>query len=49
MLEHERSNILVEAHEGIEGGHYARKATVQKVLHTELWCPNIHRDEKEYC
>jgi hypothetical protein len=33
VLEHERPRILVEALEGIVGGHYAGKATVQKVLH----------------
>jgi hypothetical protein len=25
VLEHERPRILVEAHEGIDGGHYAGK------------------------
>jgi hypothetical protein len=34
VLEHERPRILVEAHEGIDGGHYAGKSTAQKVLHT---------------
>jgi hypothetical protein len=33
VLEHERPRILAEAHEGIAGGHYAGKATTQKVLH----------------
>jgi hypothetical protein len=32
VMETERSLILAEAHEGITGGHYAGKATAQKVL-----------------
>jgi transposase InsO family protein len=48
VLEHERPRILAEAHEGIAGGHYAGKATVQKVLLAELWWSTIHRDSKEH-
>jgi hypothetical protein len=44
VLEHERPRILAEAHEGIEGGHYAGKATTQKVLCAGLWWSNVHRD-----
>jgi hypothetical protein len=29
VMEHERPIIFAEAHEGIPGGHYASKATVQ--------------------
>jgi hypothetical protein len=32
VMETEHPMILVEAHEGITGGHYAGKATAQKVL-----------------
>jgi hypothetical protein len=49
VLEHERPRILVEAHEGIDGGHYAEKAIVQKVLRTGLWWSIIHRHTKDYC
>jgi hypothetical protein len=49
VLEHERPRILAEAHEGIEGGHYAGKANTQKVLRVGLWWPTIQRDSKEYC
>jgi hypothetical protein len=49
VLDHERPRILVEAHEGIAGGNYARKDTAQKVLHTGLWWLKINRDSKEYC
>jgi hypothetical protein len=48
VLEHERSRILVEYHEGIVGGNYAGKATAQKVLHARLWWPIVHKDAKEY-
>jgi hypothetical protein len=48
VLEHERPRILVEAHDGIARGHYAGKATVQKVLHVGLWWPTLHRDSKDY-
>jgi hypothetical protein len=40
--------ILVEAHEGIAGGHYAGKTTAQKVLRDGLWWPTLHKDAKEY-
>jgi hypothetical protein len=49
VLEHERPRILAEAHEGIDGGNYARKDTTQKVLRTCLWWPTLHRDYKDYC
>jgi transposase InsO family protein len=49
VLEHERLRVLAEAHEGIAGGHYAGKATTQKVLCAGLWWTTIHRDSKEYC
>jgi hypothetical protein len=49
VLEHERTRILVESHEGISGGHYAGKVVIQKVLRVGLWWPTIHQDAKEYC
>ena len=49
VLEHERTIILVESHEGIVGGNYAGKATVQKVSHARLWWPIVHKYAKEYC
>jgi hypothetical protein len=36
VLEHERPRILVEAHEGIVGGHYVGKPTSEEVLHAGL-------------
>jgi hypothetical protein len=47
-MEHERSMVLAEAHEGIARGHYAGKPTTQKVLYTRLWWPTVHKDAKEY-
>ena len=49
VLEHEQRRILEEADVGIVGGHYAWKATAQKVLTTGLWWPIVHRDAKEFC
>jgi hypothetical protein len=48
VMEAEFPMILEEAHEGIAGGHYAGKATAQKVLRAGLWWPMLHRDAKEY-
>ena len=48
-MEHELSMVLAEAHEDIDGGHYAGKPTTQKVLCTRLWWPIVHKDAKEYC
>jgi hypothetical protein len=39
-MEHEIPIILVEVHEGIAGGCYARKSISQKVLRVGLWWPN---------
>jgi len=39
---------LVEAHEGIVGGHYKGRATTRKILYVGLWWPKIYKYEKEY-
>ena len=49
ILENEQRRILEEAHVGVIGGHYARKATPQKVLTVGLWWPTTHKDAKEFC
>lgn len=41
ILEHEGQDLLMEAHEGVSGGHYARKPTTHKVLCTGHWWPSI--------
>jgi hypothetical protein len=48
VMEAERPLILAEAHEGIVGGHYVGKATMQKILRAGLWWPTLHKDAKEY-
>ena len=49
VLEHEKPLILAEAHFEVAGGHYAGKATAQKILAVGLWWPIIHKDAWEYC
>jgi hypothetical protein len=49
ILEHERTTILEEAHNGIVGGHYAGKAMTQNILCTGIWWPTLFKDVKEYC
>ena len=49
VLEHERRIILEEAHVGVARGHYAGKATMQKILIVGLWWSIVHRDAKEFC
>jgi transposase InsO family protein len=48
FMEVERPLILIEAHEGIAGGHYIGRETAQKVLRANLWWPPLHRDAKDY-
>jgi hypothetical protein len=48
VLKHEIPRTLAEAHEGIERGKYASKATAQKLLRIGLWWLIVHRDSKEY-
>ena len=49
VLEHERQAFLTDAHGGVAGGHYAGKATTQKILKAGLWWPTLHTDGKKYC
>jgi len=48
ILDHEKIVVLDEAHGGLSGGHYAGKATTQKILREGLWWPTLHKDAKEY-
>jgi hypothetical protein len=48
IIEHEIPRVLAKSHEGITGGRYGGKPTMQKVLHAGLWCSTIQRDLKEY-
>jgi hypothetical protein len=40
--------ILAEVNDGIAGGRYAGKTTMQKILNGGIWCPTLHKDAKEY-
>jgi hypothetical protein len=48
FMEVERPLNLAETHEGIAGGHYAGKETMQKVLRASLWWPTLQKYAKEY-
>jgi hypothetical protein len=48
VMEVERPLILVEAHEGVVGGHYAGKEIAQIVLRAGLWWLTLHKDSKDY-
>lgn len=49
VLEHERHNILTEAHGGVTGGNYAGKSTAQNILRAGLWWPTVHKEAKDIC
>ena len=42
--EHEKNGILMEAHQGIAGGHQAAEITKRKVLQAGLWWPTLSKD-----
>lgn len=48
VLEHERKDIMEEAHGGIAGGHYVGDATMRKILLAGLWWETLYKDYKEY-
>ena len=39
--------ILNDAHDGVVGGRYARKATIHNILQARLWWPTLHVDDRE--
>lgn len=41
VLDFEHDSILVEAHGGVVGGHYARREIAQKTLRIGLWWPKL--------
>lgn len=49
IIEHERSMILIESHEGVKGGHFVGKSIAHKILDVGLWWHTLHKDDKEYC
>jgi hypothetical protein len=44
-LEHEREDIITEAHAGPTGGHFQADTTTRKILQAGLWWPTLHK----YC
>jgi hypothetical protein len=48
VMEHEHPIILAEAHEGTDGGHYARKSNMLKILCVGIWWPTVSKYAKEY-
>ena len=46
-LEHERQDIIQEAHSGAVGGHFSVETTIKKILQAGLWWPSITKDYKD--
>ena len=49
VFEYELPWVMIEAHAGVVGGHYAGKATVCKILQAGIWWPTMHADARDYC
>eukprot|EP00253_Pinus_taeda_P031345 PITA_31345 len=47
--EFQRGQILAKAHGDVAGGHYAGRATAQKILLTGLPWLTLHQDSKAHC
>eukprot|EP00253_Pinus_taeda_P007870 PITA_07870 len=45
----QKKELVVDAHGGSVGGHYARRAVAQKILHAGLWWLTLHQDSKAHC
>ena len=48
VLEHERENIMHEAHYGPAGGHFQLDTTVEKIQQSRLWWPTLHKDCQKF-
>ena len=48
ILEHERDNIMYEAHYGLAGGHFQADITAKKIQQSGLWWLTLHRDCKNF-
>ena len=44
VLDHERDQIMHEAHYGPAGGHFQADTTTRKIQQLGLWWPTIHKD-----
>ena len=45
-LEHERHDIIQEAHSGATSGHFLVETTIKKIIQSGMWCPSINKDCK---
>ena len=48
VLEHERDNIMHEAHYGPAGGNFQEDTTAKKIQQLGLWWPTLHKDCKNF-
>ena len=48
VLEHERNNIMNEAHYGPAGGNFQADTTAKKIQQSGLWWPTLHKDCKKF-
>ena len=48
VLEHERDNIMHEAHYGPMGGHFQEDTTSNKIQQSRLWWPTLYKDCKKF-
>ena len=48
VLEHERNNIMYEAHYGPAVGHFQADTTAKKIQQSGLWWPILHKDYKKF-
>ena len=48
VLEHERDNIMYEAHYGLAGGHFQVDTTAKKIQQLRLWWPTLYKDCKNF-
>ena len=48
VLEHERDNIMYEAHYGPAGGHFQADTTAKKIQQSGLWWSTLYKDCKTF-
>ena len=48
VLEHERNNIMHEAHYRPIGGHFQEDTTAKKIQQSGLWSPTLHKNCKNF-
>ena len=48
VLEHEKDNMMYEAHYGLERGHFQADTTTKKIQQSEIWWPTLYKDFKKF-